>query len=237
MKYAVSVLNIGNFMDETCRASLEHAAERWGADFYEITTDKVKSPSGCQWFNKFVQLDRYEWYDGVLQIDADVMVSIEAPSPFDEWESDKLGVVNEFQPDAGLVGPTAVFMAKGYYNAVVRRWQRQMKMPPPPYETYINGGFMIYNPAAAEPWFEEIMRWGAKCKYGYNGLSDQTILSILAYNEKIPVQRMGTTWNVVHAGMRPKLMGPGMCYNVYHFCGTPTERPRRYSQVDWRLRQ
>jgi hypothetical protein len=242
VKYAVSVLNIGGFINDKCRESMVHAADRWGAEYVEWTEDVVRSPHGCQWFNKFVQTERFSGYDGVIHLDGDIMVSIEAPSPFETaWDHKSLGYSCEYQPEAGIVGTYGLVYKCGFIKKCVDHWATKMGMSTPSLgqrsPSCVNGGVLMYNPALAAEWFAEVLEWGKIVQHGPFRLSDQSILSVLIENGRIPGQTLGITWNCTHAGNRPSLMGPGMCYNVYHFCGRPKERPRRYSQVDWRIRQ
>lgn len=230
---AISVIDIGGFWPAKIRASVEAAAKRWGVDLI-VTAEDLLPPrkTRCLWFNKYVLLGRLTGYDAVLQLDADMMISEAAPSPFDEHEAGKIGAVREYQPQY------APRRAKQFWGRpfahVTKKWAGMMKMPPPPKEDYLNGGFLLYNPDSAKVSFDKILEYGAMVQWGDTGLSDQTIVSILAHNGVLDVQYMDSKWNAVHAGDSGALLGPAMdSAHIYHFCG-PYNRAKRVAGIHWR---
>lgn len=237
MKYAISVLNIGGFLDPDARESIQAAAERWGCEYHEITKNWIRAR--CKWFNKFVHAGTtYKGFDGILQLDADVKIRHDAPSPFLEWDHTKLGMVPEWQPEFGDFPARWQWPLCGNWGGFcvnVGFWASRMQMIPPRVEDYVNGGFMLYNPLLAEPWFKEVLKWGKTVKFEFTGLSDQTIVSILCNHGVIPLQKMDKKWNAVHAGTAGELLGPAMdkAY-VYHFCARRA-RAKRMARVNWRL--
>ena len=237
MKSIISVLDIGGFCTPQSRASLENAANIWGVDINFIQDDIIPW-SGCKWFGKYTARELYTGYDAVLQIDADVYVRIDSPSPFDEWKPGSLGMVREHQPEYGWGNGTSGFWEEGlhsFFYYCCGYWAVRLQRPPPEKRGYYNGGFMMYNPAEAKPWFDLVMECGAIEGHNGRGLSDQTIISILAHNAEIPVTPMSSKWNAIHAGRTSSLCGPGMDKaNIYHFCGK-RNRKHRMSIVDWRI--
>ena len=237
VKTVISVLDIGGFCTDESRASLTNAAKVWGADINFVTEDLVPW-SGCKWFAKYFARKYYQGYDAVLQIDADVFVKANAPSPFLEWCGSGLGMVREHQPEFGWGNGTAGFWEEGinsFFYYVCGYWSSRMQMPPPLKSGYFNGGFMIYKPSEVDGWFDQLCEFGAIEGHNGRGLSDQTILSIMAHNGLVPVQPMRSVWNAIHAGRTTSLCGPSMdrAY-IYHFCGKRNRRSRM-AKVDWRL--
>lgn len=233
---AISVIDIGGFWPAKIRESVEAAAARWGADLIVTRQDLLpRRRNNCYWFNKYVLRSRLTGYDAVLQLDGDMMISEAAPSPFEVHEPGKIAAVAEYQPQFG--SERAALFWRGPFQHVVRKWARLMEMPGPPTTGYLNGGFLLYTPSAVADAFAEIMHFGAMVEWGATGLSDQTIVSILAYNEKLSVQRLPAEWNALHAGSTGALCGPTMdAANIYHFCGS-YNRAGRVARVDWRLHE
>ena len=95
MTNCIATLAIGDgVLHPKSLESYQSAAERWGADlvvFREPLAD-------CHfWWQKTFAIDHLLQYDHVLQIDADMLIAEDCPSPFTECDPGRLGVCRDLQ--------------------------------------------------------------------------------------------------------------------------------------------
>jgi lipopolysaccharide biosynthesis glycosyltransferase len=94
----VWTVNINNHMSDNARASLSHAADRWGCDFLEIRTifDGRLYPS----FAKITSFEKIEGYERAAYFDSDMLIHIDTPSPFEIFrEKEKFVAVLDIHPE------------------------------------------------------------------------------------------------------------------------------------------
>jgi len=79
-----------------CVATQKAYAERIGADFVCLTEKKVGSELDCIYLEKLYIIELLEKYNRVLYMDADIMITKNAPNIFDEYSDEsKLTICNE----------------------------------------------------------------------------------------------------------------------------------------------
>ena len=92
---ALAVVNIGNFLSQNARESMQAAAVRWGADYVEISTRRLGASYPST--EKATVPQRLCGYDIVACFDADTVISEAAPSIFDELGGASIAAVKDMQ--------------------------------------------------------------------------------------------------------------------------------------------
>ena len=206
---AVCVLNIGNFLPAKCRESFQAAAERWQVEYVEITEPLGK----CHhfWQKAIIPLSCHAArFERVLQLDADMLVADDCPSPFAIVPKNAFGVVSRVQP----YRPELSFQ--------VQRWASHYKVTGyrDPRE-HINAGFMLYNPNA----HADLLRcWQDRAEPGPErprcSLPEQFVISCLLAERTVPVYWLSWMFNACRQNNGAV---PRNCY-IAHF-HAPRHRP------------
>ena len=121
--------------------SYQSAAERWGADlvaFREPLAD-------CHfWWQKTFAIDHLLRYDHVLQIDADMLIAEDCPSPFPECDPARLGVCRDLQHPSQ-------YRLERWLSNQTRRWSKHLGLRQPGGRQCVNAGMLLYGPQATAP--------------------------------------------------------------------------------------
>jgi hypothetical protein len=225
MKRCIATLDVGGgSLHPASRASLEAAASRWDADLVIFTEPLAK----CHiWWQKTFAIDHLLQYDHVLQIDADVLIAEDCPSPFPECDPARLGVCRDLQH------PSQYRLA-GWLSNQTRRWSRYLGLRQPGGRQCVNAGLLLYGPRHLLPWFRLWRAIGRTHNFPGWGLGDQSVLCVLCVNFQFH-QLLPDRWNHTHANthLRPDLPKT-MSGSIYHFCGR-ADRAARVESTNWRV--
>ena len=225
MKKAIAVLNIGGrSLSVKAKHSFRTAAYNWGCDLVEIR-DPLKEGVHHFWQKTFV-CDHLEKYDRVVQLDADMMIRWDCPSPFDLVPVDSFGVVSARQFENGPI--------IHHRQKCVGHWAKVMGMQACPDEKHLNGGFFLYSPKHHSKLWAECRAVGESQGFTSKFLPEQASMSVLLWNKKCPQTWLPHTFNAVGAAtyFRPQLTTWRMNDYIYHFTGQE-RRQKRINGVDW----
>ena len=228
VKRCIATLDVGGkSFHPASRQSFEAAAARWGADLVVFT----QPLANCHiWWQKTFAIDHLLQYDHALQLDADMLIAEDCPSPFDVCEPGRLGVCRDLQH------PRQYRLARWLSNQT-RRWASHLGLRQPGGRQCINAGFLLYGPREMLPWFRLWRAIGRTHRFPGWGLGDQSVLCILCVNFQIH-RLLADKWNQTHAQtpLRPDLPDI-MSGTIYHFCGGRQQRPARIESTTWRVKQ
>jgi len=180
MTLVLLTMNVGKWMQPNVEASHRAAAKRWGAQYQQITqnrvgtfTDKITELAG-------MTADRVCWMDG------DVIVRDDAPSPFDLTPEDCIGGVKNYQRD--MHGGCPKCWHAGHWTKAARRIESRATYDP---GTYINGGVIVMTPRLHRD------VWNVPQIAGQNvgPMVEQSILNIRIADEGWPVHLMPRDMN------------------------------------------
>lgn len=225
MKRALAVLNIGGkSLHPKSRASFMAACARWGCDFKEFT-EQIAPRVHHYWQKAFV-IERLQEYDQVLQLDADMLIRSDCPSPFDLVPHDAIGVVSARQclTHAWIRGREVSMAA----------WAKRLKMKKPNDFRHLNGGFILYSPETHAPLFSEWRKIGRRYKFTPKELPEQATLSILVGNTPgLRVVWLPHTFDCVGVNQlsRQDRIGSRMKGYIYHF--NHGDKQRRIDGTMW----
>lgn len=242
MRNAIAVLNVGmKSLHKASRESFLCASERWGCEFVEFT--QPLHPCHHFWQKAFA-IEKLMVYDRVLQLDADMLIRWDAPSPFDLVPSDHIGVVSarQFTPpprDFAITPPTdgehqGLVISK-HRDWCIKTWAARMGMEPCHDEGHLNGGFFLYSPSVHAALFEKLRSVGEASGWNKWRLPEQAALSILLHNLEVPQTWLPREWNIVAAAQRhtrPEHHTGFMNGYIYHFTGK-VDRQRRIANTRW----
>ena len=225
MKPAVVTINCNDVLSDNARQSFRAAADRWGADYVELT-EEHKPPEMHPMLVKLklfdlVPAERIFYIDG-----ADAIIRADAPSPFAVCPPSYLGVVkNAHRREPNYCDIVAQERAEwSVFNAMLNESL-------PHEENYFNAGVMIMtrssHAALSSRAFEDKTLVGDRVAW-----IDQTPLNFAAARARTPILLLDETWNYTH----PEQMGHWdfMEHYVYHFAGAP-ERKTVIPSLDWRM--
>jgi hypothetical protein len=232
---ALATLNVGGkSMHPESRKSFESAAKRWGCEFVELRSQLA--PVHIYWQKAFVPVRLCD-YERVLQLDADMLIRDDAPSPFDLVPPDAVGVVSahQFPPNADDIGYQNGLAISRHRDKCVRAWAGWTGLKTCPDTHHLNGGFFLYGPQQHAELFAKLRDCGQKRGWFPRRLPEQACLSLLLWNKAAPVMWLPQEWNTVAAaqGIRPDHNTGTMAGYIYHFTGRHL-RGRRIGRTKWR---
>ncbi len=208
---AVITLNLHNDgMPDNVRASQRAAAERWGAEYVEITRPLFG------WQDAMLEklhLDRHATsYERVVYLDRDVVVRADCPSLFDLVPEDHIGAVPSEQE-----GHNLLFHIEPKLDPICRLIGVSMD-----YATeYINSGVLVFNPRLYQSAFE-----AARCLHGISPersweVYDQGCVGLGIKWSGTPLHLLPPDFN--RCGLRLwDHWTPKMDSHIWHFCGKKT---------------
>ncbi|MEN6459508.1 MAG: glycosyltransferase [Thermoguttaceae bacterium] len=205
---AVMAINLyEDDMPENVRASQRAAAERWGAEYVEITRPRFG------WQDAYLEKLHLDYhaaaYERVVYLDRDVIVRADCPNLFDATPETHLGAVASEQD-----GHRLLVQIQPKMDPICRRIGVPME-----YTTeYINSGVLVFGPHVHRPAFE-----AARCLHGLTPercweVYDQGCLGLGIKWSGTPLHRLPSQFN--RCGERLwKHWTPKMDCYVWHFCG------------------
>lgn len=212
----IAVLNLRDVWPAKARKSFEAAASRWNVDLHEITQPVAKGVH-VWWQKAMVWRQALDQYERVLQMDADMLIRADCPNPFDRVPQGHFGVVSAHQV---VDGPNF----ERARDLSIRTWAERMGCKPCPDWRHLNAGFLLYD-RGLRKWLDQWQGVGAHFNYKPMGLPEQSVLSLMLYNQpEIPQYWLPHGFNRVAANgaNSPALqhLGPSPMRDwVYHFTG------------------
>ena len=208
---AVITLNLyGDGMPENVRDSQRAAAERWGAEYVEITRPLFG------WHDPFLEklhLDRHAAaYDRVVYLDRDVIVRADCPNLFDRVPENHFGAVASEQDGHNLLL---------HIQPKMDRLCQHVGVTMDYTSEYINSGVLIFSPHIHKPAFE-----AARCLHGITAersweVYDQGCLGLGIKWSGTPLHLLPPEFN--RCGERLwDHWTPKMDAYAWHFCGKKT---------------
>lgn len=235
MKKAIAVLNIGgkSFCGKS-RRSFEAAAKRWGCDLKEFRRPIV--PGRHPYWQKTLVCRELSEYDRVLQLDADMLIRWNSPSPFDLVPEDHLGLVSAdqiaFDPDKPACDQETweqkrAHGIKLYRESVVSKWAKRLGVPEIDDKYHANAGFFMYSPKHHQWLWDELTEIGISVNNPSTLLPEQANFSMLVQRHQVPTVWLPQEWNlmVFRRGRRGHCMHGVMAGHIYHFLGGGLNRP------------
>jgi hypothetical protein len=226
MNKAIAFLNIGgSSLHPKSQASFEHAAKRWGADLVEIK-EQIEPGVHHFWQKSFV-INELAAYDQVLQLDADMLIHRDAPSPFDLVPVEAMGFVSARQ----YIKPGLIVSRE----RSTKLWANRLGMKPPQDLKHINAGLWLYSPKHHQDIFEKLRAIGRAHHFTPKNIPEQASMSVLVANQTDhPVVWLPRSFNVldVRHEARGDRAYKEMFGWIYHFTGQ-ANRKKRIDEVWW----
>jgi hypothetical protein len=208
---AIVTLNLyGDGMPENVRASQRAAADRWGAEYVEITRPLFG------WHDPFLEklhLDRHaDAYDRVVYLDRDVVIRADCPSLFDLVPETHIGGVASEQDGHRLLC---------HIEPKMDPLCRTVGVPMDYSTEYVNSGVLVFSPHVHRPAFE-----AARCLHGITSersweVYDQGCLGLGIKWSGTPLCLLPTEFNRCGERLWDHWTPKMDCY-IWHFCGRKT---------------
>ena len=226
---ALVTLNLNDFMPPQVRESFHAAADRWGVKYVEIT-----APLGPQhhfWQKAIIPLSRYaDSFDRVLQLDADMLIRSDCPSPFEIVPPENVAVVSHVQPGR----PPHM-----RFERMKAAWAKHQGLVPyRKSRDHLNLGLFLYSPPRHATLLRRWAQVGSDCNWStWVSVPEQFALSCLLPMMRVPVTWLPWTFNTIRAMQRPMLAGPGVMKTyIYHFNGPHGRNlPAMVAKCQWRV--
>lgn len=221
MNRALLVVNYNNMVFQNQRDSFVDACKRWEAAYIEVTENEVEY-SGHP---GAIKLRAFEFcaHDQLFVLDADTIIRIDTPSPFEVFPPDTFCACINKQPQLGphYIG-AGIQIEHNEMNFIFKKYPRLDF----DYDRFINTGmFMCYRR------HQPIMERAFEIYETTDGLIwwDQSAFNYALAEAQEPIHFVDTTWN--WCGAPNELHG--MRKYIYHYAGNPS----RYGilpKIDWR---
>jgi len=223
MKDALFVVNYYNFMCDNVRDSFQDAAQRWDCDYIEMTEEifQVAYHPGAVKLSAFDLCES----DRIFVIDADAIIRINCPSPFEVFDDKSFVAVKNQQPHfPGM-----------YLYANPRIMQMELnriyeKFPKIDFdvESFINTGVCLINRTLHKDILEhalEIFKVTPQLQW-----YDQAPLNYALVRANAKITLADYIWNFQFP--HPNNLNYFKAY-IYHYAGLP-DRYDNLPRMDWR---
>lgn len=195
--------NAGEMHDKP-KSSFRAAAERWGCDLVLVTEPVHQAHVFWQ---KAMGWRVVETYDRVLQLDADMTIRGDAPSPFDVVPEGHWGVVSSVQ----LHDVWSNWREKADIH-----WANFMGETRIPREKHLNAGFLLYEPTTHREILEEWVEVGRRSGWNHNLCPEQAVLSLLLHHRNPLQSWLPHDWNWIQPPGVPLRQGHQIPW-IQHF--------------------
>lgn len=207
-------VNVGNFLRNYVRDRMLRACDRWDCDYVEIHDSVIPDYASC---SKYIGAERLRGYYKILMLDADIVISDHAPSPFSFCTvenvlfavGDYIQAPNHCQ--AWIDGPYKI----GTYNILTEHPEYNA----PAYETFFNGGFwMCVNNTNIRSLFRRALELipAGHSEIKHTFYREQGGLNVLVHNDPVvKLCLLPETWNHII----PQDCQPVPEYYMNHFGG------------------
>lgn len=219
MKRVIAVLDLPpKQAHASTRASYASAAQRWQAELLWIT--RPLADRHPFWQKMLVAEHVQSKYGAcrVAQLDNDMLIRSDCPSPFDAVSSDKFGIV----PQRG--GPwtrrSHVF------------WADRSPWQPAPRWFHVQGGLMVYPTSDWVAICQQCFACGPGCNWNSRYGCDEPLLSNLIWqHHRDRIQLLPQTFNTLVSQCPRLAEQPTMEAHVYHF---HTWAKKHLPKIDWK---
>lgn len=183
------MLNLGRgVLHPTSKRSMVLAAQRWGAEFSEVT--QSLDPGVHPYWQKLLLHNLFPIGSRVLQLDADMVVAGCCPSPFDLVDPDRFGAVNVAQPGCSPF--------RNRRADAVSTWRKRIGCARRVSDhDYLNAGLMLYSVDTHTELFKATYSCGGTFGYPRHGYPEQSALSVQLKRMRTPVTWMPHDFNRV----------------------------------------
>ena len=223
MKRALVTLNIGgNSLHPKSRESFLNACDRWQCEFVEVT--KPLAPVH-PFFQKLKVYTLFSEPTHILQLDADMMIREDMPTPF-EVDPDVMHVV---PARAGYCLENVPRIIQGAWRRSCNVWIDHLAqngidcdMPDVIYH-YLNAGFFLYGSHSFVEFYEDAWAVGESMGFPTEHYPEQGLLSVLLHNFDI-----ATCWlpGIYNCTAWKKLGLAPMEAFIYHYAGKQEDERR-----------
>lgn len=222
MTKALLTVNVNGHLTENSRASMLAAAERWNCQFVEVTEPAI--PDSLQCPPQFYKLRSWDFTDAddIFLVDADTIIRIDTPSPFDDLPDVFCACINK-QSHLGMHLTAAKIIEKEEFRRIYQAGFDQVDFA---FDKFINSGVWKANREKHKDVFDYAYEVGLTT--GTLGWWDQAALNYSLACRQTKIYLANITWNYC----MPSLWGK-MSHYIYHFAGMP-ERLNILPQVNWR---
>ena len=243
--------------------SIRWASQRWGADYFELTSLKYKEYNpealrkvgtwngfaGTKMWQVIWLLENFQHYDKIAILDTDITINQNCPSIFEE--------LGEHEVAAALDGNPGRMPHKGDYfkNSISRhnafggntaKYMEEFEgfNPDKFFETYINSGVIVYDlkkiGEKVQALKELILTKGKLWDYinEAEACIDQSIQSAWFTFCGFDIKYLDNTWNWVAPECieewESMYLTPHQIPNIYHFCGANLTKERGWVYDGWK---
>lgn len=241
-RYVVTLNIFGDVIHPQSRRSFQHAAQRWGAQYLEITAPIAQDHgySGLEdyrgaWAEKLF-LDMHLPDGRYIYVDGDTIINVHAEDPFElvpagtwAWTRNNIPTHAETAEHVRSVLPEWLrLLARSGFDCSSLDIDSQ----------YCNTGVLIFDLPShrcvwerareiirATPHREQLEEWV---------ISDQAPLCAAAHLTGIPVRHLPPSYHMFWGHQTERWM-PQMRAAIYHFCGDD-QRHERIARTRWRAR-
>jgi hypothetical protein len=194
------------------RDSYAAAANRWGADLYWIQANlKPWHP----FWQKMLVCEHVKKRFGdshVLQLDNDMLIRSDCPSPFDRVQPDQFGMVAERQCAQNRMDKG------GWHRRAHTTWARRCALTPAPTWIHPNGGLYLYDTERFAPLFGKLGRMIHRTDAAIDLAPDESlIVNQLWTDHRDAIAFLPGDFNVSMSQAPDWARTPVMQSYVYHF--------------------
>lgn len=198
----------------TVRESVEAAATRWGAEIHWIS--RPLQPCHPFWQKMFVCGDVEKRFgpSHVLQLDNDMVIRSDCPSPFDLATPDQFAMVAERQCAQNRIDNG------GWQKSAHEIWAKRCRIKPSPTWMHPNGGLYLYGSEAFSRMFVRITKY-LILTYGANdqATDESLIINQLWKDHSDTIAFIPGDFNVSMLQTPEWATNPVMQSFIYHFIG------------------
>ena len=227
MRRGLLTVNFNNFLCANSRDSMHAACDRWGIEFCEWneqTAPRYAVSPACLPAAAFADTP----FDEVLILDADTLMSINCPNPFEEFPGPELITVQNGNPER-FGDYWAIKNCERYeWNKLASEDDRFAGLPWVDGE-YFNSGVVLAKRRHHESMFALALSV-VQVDHGL-GWNQQTPFNMAARKLGVPVRLVDERWNLIHG-----LFLGNEWYrqaHIIHFAGE-TNRERILPTLPWR---
>jgi hypothetical protein len=203
---------------QNVRESYEAAAQRWDAELHWIRGDL--QPCHPFWQKMFVcrHVQKLFGPSHVLQLDNDMLIRSDCPSPFEMFSPKQFGIVAERQSAKNRIDNG------GWQQRAHDVWASRCKIQPAPTWLHPNGGLYLYGTEMYGPMFARIIRhllptWGASDQ----ATDESLIINQLYQDHPGYIKFLAPDFNVSMVYLPAWASNPVMQSYIYHFVGRTKE--------------
>jgi len=199
----------------TVQESVESAAQRWNAAVHCIR--RPLQPCHPFWQKMFVCGDVAKRFGPahVLQIDNDMVVRSDCPSPFELAEPDQFAMVAERQCDQNRIDNG------GWQKTAHEIWAKRCRLSPAPTWMHPNGGLYLYDTETFTRMFERIIQYLIVTFGANDQATDESLIINQLWNDHPEtITFLPPDFNVSMLQSPEWATNPVMQSFVYHFIGS-----------------